>query len=116
MNVLRDYFVLMRGNTLPCFDIKKILKNFQKMKIANTIPSLVMMRIFYKSQPLDSRRSKEENTCIMHDEIGIIKFYESIKEKKEFLIEENSRLSFKNIADMQIRYDLHDSFISICTP
>ena len=32
------------------------------------------------------------------------------------MIEENSRLSFKNIADMQIRYDLHDSFISICTP
>jgi len=76
MDILKDYFVLLRGNCIPHFELSQAIEEFEKRKKLDKM--IIMMKLFTRGASKDSRRNPSENTCVMVNKDNIIKYYDSI--------------------------------------
>lgn len=84
VRLLKEDFIVMRGDTIVSIDVPSVLKNFEEHLARSK--ATIQLKLFSKSNPLDKRKSDSNNTFIFTDENKVIRFYENIGSKKKFLI------------------------------
>ena len=109
--ILRSDFIIIYGDTVGNANLKHAIDQHNKLKEVDKDFILTMV---FSELPVKSNLRIDEEQCVVVLEGPKILQYDQCTKKKE--VHFNSNVKFKDVKEFEIRFDLIESGVMICSP
>lgn len=108
--IIRKDFILIFADCVGNSNLKEAINKHKELRQKNK--EFVLTKVFREERVDSPLRTEEDQTIVVLDGDQIIQF-ESLSDHKKVTL--NSNLKFKGARSFQVRYDLVDTGVSICS-
>lgn len=109
MRVINTEFIIIKGNMITNMNINDEIDLYYKIKTANK--DLILYKLFSKSNIFTSYN----NSILYKKGTNKLLTFDKINNNTNYILKQNEKLSFEDLNDYEIRFDIIDTGISICS-